>query len=355
MILCHVVGLDNATKDNFIIDVLDIASNNNIDDILVLDLDDITNKIITHNKDFESTYSNFLTLKQDIYFNSVQTIWKSHFFKYLRNLLLDNKNKHIILIGLNTFFLNFHNQVLIDPSLQDKFLITTHIDNYVRDLADDYYLSNNYQLDANLDYHKFIKLQKDKCRDQYLVMEYKIKLYDDVINFIKFKVTSLSNNSLDNMIDNLIHTNNNTNNNSVNLANNSVNTNNKVNLVNNSVYYASFKRYENTIPMLNNIKTLVAYKYRWLALISLFSNQQFRRGIINKDNQQIPYIKELGPLNLNLLNKCCYLYELYPVKQVDDHRYLVNNTNFIRRYYVSNIKSELLLDKVIFEKCDLNK
>ncbi len=330
MILCHIVGLDNINKDKFIIDVLNIN-----EDVFILDLDDISNKIINFNKDFIVTYTNFIKFKHNIYFDSLKTIWKTHFFNNLRNILLDNKDKYIVLVGLNTFFLDFHTTVLLDSNLHDKFIISTHLDTYILEQTHSY----EYDFDHNFDHNKFVKSQKDKLRDEYLVAEYKIIIYDDVIRFIKHKLLNLNNNSLNNFITNLTKL---------------TDKNNKLTSLN-IVYYASYNRYEDVLPKFTNLKNIIAYSEKWLALISLFSRNHFRRGVIKKDNEILPYIKEIAPLAMSQLNKCCYIYEFYPIEKLDDHRYLVEDMRFIKRYYVSNIKNDLLMEKVIFEKYDLTK
>jgi hypothetical protein len=120
---------------------------------------------------------------------------------------------------------------------------------------------------------------------------------------------------------------------------------------NKPVYFASFKRYENNINMLSD--TIIGYSDKSLALISIFSKNKFKRGITFKNGDKRLYIKELSPMALKELNTCCYIYELYPSKKADDYRFLVEDNNFINRYYVSNIKNELDLNDVIFEKYKL--
>ena len=50
------------------------------------------------------------------------------------------------------------------------------------------------------------------------------------------------------------------------------------------------------------------------------------------------------------LNQCCYIYEFYPDKKLDNFRYLITDNIFINRFYVSNIKNELNLYNPIYQK-----
>jgi hypothetical protein len=114
------------------------------------------------------------------------------------------------------------------------------------------------------------------------------------------------------------------------------------------VYIASFKRFEDNISMITD--TVIGYSDKWLSLISLFPKTKFKRGVTFKGGAKTPYIKELGLLNFKDLNNCCYLYELYPSKKIDDYRYLVEDDKFIKRHYISNIKNELEMNGAILEK-----
>jgi len=146
-------------------------------------------------------------------------------------------------------------------------------------------------------YNKITKKQRDESY-------YKLKNYDAIINWIKHKYKNNDNQT-------------------------------------NPVYVASYSRYEDSYKIISD--SIVGYSEKWLALVSLLSRHKLKRGITYKDNKLKPILKELVPNALSDLNKCCYLYEFYPEKKVDDFRYLIDDKKFINRYYISNINNELNL------------
>ena len=315
MILCHIVGINNKLKTNFVTEMLNISEN-----IIILDLDDISKKIIFE-QDYNLIYNEFILNNNNnktILLSKLSHIWKEKFTNKVNMLLIQNIDKHIILLGQITFYLDYRIKVVLNEEIKNKFFINTSTQIY-----------SSQQIEHNLDVYRkdivsgnfplkyldisFLKFQREQLREQYMTRDYKLKNYDTLINWISHTLKNI-------------------------VAGNNLN----------PVYFASFKRHENNINMISD--TIVGYSEKWLALISLFPKNKFKRGVTFKQNIKSPYIKELGPLNLSELNCCCYLYEFYPSKKVDEYRYLIEDNNFIKRHYVSNIKNELDLNGTIFEK-----
>jgi hypothetical protein len=320
MILCHIAGINNKLKNNFINEVVNVSEN-----IMILDLDDISKQII-YDPDYTKIYNQFISFNQ--FNNNIQNkgqilsqlsqIWKYKFTNTVNDLLKQHEAKQIILIGQITFYLDYRIRVILNEEIKNKFFINTSTIEHVKQQIEynlDLYKNDIILGKFPLKYldHDFLKNQREELREQYMIKDYKLKNYDTIINWITHFVKGLSGGGLGK-----------------------------------PVYYASFKRYENNIEMLSD--TIVGYSDKWLALISMFPKTKFKRGVTFKGGAKTPYIKEMGPMNFKDLNTCCYVYELYPSKKVDEHRYLIENNNFIQRHYVSNIKNDLELDGSILEK-----
>jgi hypothetical protein len=312
MILCHIVGINNKLKESFIKELESISTN-----ILIIDIDNISKKVI-----FEKEYTNIYnkynqSTNKILLLSQLSQIWKNRLSIEIDKILLNNIKSQIILIGMTTFYMDLRIKLNLSEKIKNKFFINSNTDLHIKNL-----IENNLETYKNdiingkfplkyLDYN-FLKSQREEIRDIYMMRDYKLKSYDDILQFIK---------------------------NSIRLNDNGIN---------NTVYFASFKRYEDKIDSIAN--TIVGYSDKWLSLISLFPKTKFKRGITFKDNKLRPYIQETGPLNINELNKCAYIYELVPSEKVDNHRFLIEDNKFIKRYYVSNIKSELDMYETIFDK-----
>lgn len=320
MILCHIVGINNKLKNNFINEVVNVSEN-----IMILDLDDISKQII-YDPDYTKIYNQFISFNQsnqNIHnkgqiLSQLSQIWKYKFTNTVNDLLKQYEAKQIILIGQITFYLDYRIRVILNEEIKNKFFINTSTIEHVKQQIEynlDLYKNDIILGKFPLKYldHDFLKNQREVLREQYMIKDYKLKNYDTIINWITHFVKGLSGGGLGK-----------------------------------PVYYASFKRYENDIEMLSD--TIVGYSDKWLALISMFPKTKFKRGVTFRGGAKTPYIKEMGPMNFKDLNTCCYVYELYPSKKVDEHRYLIENNNFIQRHYVSNIKNDLELDGSILEK-----
>ena len=317
MILCHIVGINNKIKESFLKEIHVI--NNSIN---IIDIDELSKKII-YEKEYNMLYKEYLDSSENNLTNKnksqnklqnlsrLSLYWKNRVKEEIEKLISGDYN---ILIGMITFYLDLRVKVNLTAEIINKFFINSNTETHIKNLIE--HNIETYKKDIidskfplkYLDYN-FLKSQREQIRDTYMMRDYKLKSYDDILQFIKNKF------SLGKM---------------------------------DPVYFASFKRYEGKIDFISN--TIVGYNDKWLSLISLFPRSKFKRGVTFKDNQMRPFIKETGPLNMSELNKCCYLYEMIPTEKVDEHRYLIEDNNFIKRYYVSNIKSELDMYNTIFEK-----
>jgi hypothetical protein len=316
MLITHIVGINNKLKDKFLKDIEDIS-----DKIIIFDLDDLSKKIMFM-PEYSKIHDKFISTNNKSLLSQLGNIWKTKFTNDINLLLEQNKLRYIILIGLITFYLDHRIKINLIEPLKDKFFINLDMKKYITDILT--YNIDTYRTDIisgkfplkYLDYN-FIKEQREELKAQYMLRQYKTKNYDAIINWIKHKYDNIVND-----------------------------------IPINTVYYASYKRYEDKIDMLAG-NTIIGYSDKWLAIASLTSSNKIKRGITYKNGENIPVLKELIPNSFSDLNKCCYLYELYPEKKVDNFRYIILDTTFINRYYVSNIKTELNSCNTIYQPYEL--
>ena len=316
MLIAHIVGINNKLKDKFIKDIENIT-----DKIIILDLDDISKKIMFM-KDYIYLHDKFNETKDKMILTKLGQIWKNKFTNDVNLILDQNKDKYIIFIGLIMFYLDYRIKINLNEEIKNKFFVNLDMKKYAEDIVSyniDIYKSDIISGKFPLKYldHKFIREQRDELKAQYLYKDYKLKNYDGIINWLRHQY--------ENIVNDL----------SINI-----------------VYYASYKRYENKIDALSD--TIVGYSDKWLALASLISRNTIKRGVTYRNGKIIPVLKENVPHGFSELNKCCYIYELHPEKKVDNFRYLISDLDFINRNYVSNIKSELNMYNTILFSYQLN-
>lgn len=312
MIINHIVGINNKLKGKFIKDIENIS-----DKIIILDLDDLSKKIMFM-KEYVQIHDKFIETKNKNLLSQLGQIWKNKFTHDINMILTQNKEKYIILIGLITFYLDYRIKINLQEEIMEKFFVNLDMKKYIIDIVT--YNIDTYKTDIingkfPLKYldHNFIREQRDELKAQYLYRNYKLKNYDAIINWLRHRY--------DNIINDL-----------------SVN----------RVYYASFKRYENKIDNISD--NIIGYTDKWLALVSLLSRNTIKRGITYKNGDIIPVLKENIPNGFSELNKCCYLYELNPEKKIDNFRYIISDFDFNNRYYISNIRTELNMNNVLYQK-----
>jgi len=318
MLLCHIVGFNNKLKNDFVSTLINLSDN-----ILVLDIDDISKKIM-FDKDFSKFYNQFIdpnNKNKIVLLQQLSFIWKNKITTEINNILNINESKFIILIGLITFFLDYRIKINLNEEINNKFFVNTNTQDHIKQLIE--YNLHTYKNDIingsfPLKYldHTYLKTQRNELRDQYFMRDYKLKNYDTIINWIEQNTKSFYNKE-----------------------------NSK------PVYIASFNRYEDSIPMHSD--SIIGYNDKWLALASLYPKNKFKKGVSFVGGIKRPYIKELGLQYFKELNKCCYLYELFPSKHIDNFRSLIDNNTFIKREYISNIKKELELNDTFFDNYKL--
>jgi hypothetical protein len=315
MIICHIVGISNKIKESFISSIKLLSDN-----IIILDIDDISKRIIFQ-KEFSLIYDKYLnTNNRRNLLTELGLIWKTNMTNEINKFIDANNSKYIIIIGLITFFLDLRIKLNIVDNISNKFFVSINNNIYVKQLIEyniDHYKTDIIDGKFPLNYldFDFLKNQRIHIQDIYTQKNYKFKTYDLIYNWIKTKINSFNNSEK-------------------------------------KVWIASFNRYENKLNI--NKRNLIAYQDKSLALMSIFPKKLIKRGITFDDSGElIPVIKELLPNAFNEFNKPCYLYECVANNKLDTYRYLLTDNNYINREYISNIYNELTSNNVIFQKYHL--
>ena len=280
MIIAHVIGINSYLKSDFVSKLNDI----NID---VLDLDELTKKLLIQHK-----------------FNLDPEVWKVELNNNISQF--NNKSKNIIAIGLTNFIND--NRYKIKLSTDNYFFIdlplktcVTQILSHNLDTHRQSIISGEFPLKF-LD-RKFIETQRIQLEDIHSRTHQKIN-YVQFIEWVKDYIKK-----------------------------------------NRTLYVTSLNRYETKLDSIP-----YAYNEEWMSLSSIVPRTMITRGIIDgkpiiKEKQiggfaelnKPGYIYEIKPINLETN------------KSKDQYRTKVTNLEFTRRRYVSNILDELKRQGVIFE------
>jgi hypothetical protein len=313
MIICHIVGINSLIKQDFINKCIEYEYD-------VYDLDDISKKIMFI-PEYSKVYMDFIKPdsigKRKELLSKLSFIWKNKFTIDLDNILYDkdNESKKLILIGLNTFYLDQRIKIFI-PTENKYFLdvpmnklceetIKYNIDMYYKDI-----IQSKFPLKF-LDKNN-ISVIRQETINVYVNKGYILKNYDQIIYFLKNKN------------------------------------------INENFYYAHKKRFDNNFIDDYDLKI---YNEKWLTLINLMNySNDFKIGYIIDNNIKTPYIKELNVGALMKLHTSCYMYlidDIYKGKKINKHLYLVNeefNNTFLKRIYISDIYDELVRMNVFIDK-----
>ena len=341
IILCHVAGLNNITKHDFI---THLVKYNNI--IEVIDFDMIT-KIIYKSSKFKE----YEKKKQH---PQMVRYWENEFSNILKHNLTESKknNKKVICIGSNVYARSRF--IHINVSTTNLFFLNTPIKQYVKQIITHNIQSYPHEIIDGTFPLKFI--QHDFLSSQRKILE-------EIHKRLKYKMCSM-----DVIIDNIakiIKINNvNTNDNKKNYKI-MANTNTTTEIIdvptekNKSLYFTSSTKY--TSRIINNINSdiasmfsstpssVTAYEQKWMALLCsiLEDGTRIDKKFINisTDNNNI-IIKELKPNTLNGLHKYVYIYEVssegFENNKESPYKYKsVSPVEILNTHYVSDIYDEL--------------
>jgi len=277
-IFCHIVGLNNKIKDK----IIEMLQSNNFN-FQIIDLDIITQKII-NDKNMNLMYE-----KYEDYFqksklkgsNKINTTkykeiekkmieyWKNKLKLLLEKEIKKNKNKQIVLIGLNTHFKNSRIFVKIESKL--KFFIKV-------DLVDN---AKNV-IKTNLDEHRN-EIIEGTFPLEYLEIDFLVKKRENLLGIYKKNGYELK--SITSIIKIL-----------------SNNTNFDLGSIN-DLYYASRDK---KVKKINSEDRIIAYSVPWLAALSCMDCKNIKKGFKNNNG----FVKQEKRGGFNELKKECYLYKV---------------------------------------------
>ena len=353
-ILCHVVGLNNYLKLQFESELRDI------DGLIVKDIDQITDQIRNINR--------YVTLQRQINnardmdrkrdnIKKLNRIWKEEFSQRLDNFLRRHKNSKVVLIGLSTYHRDHRIKVSIPTnrrfflSLNDatsaKQLISYNLDQYRHNIIDGVFPLK--YIDMN-----YLVTQRDKIRNIYMKLNYKLKTYDSLKTMIKKDV----NHSI--------------------ASPQRGGEQSKLKTVDPTIirwFVASLNPYEGNIiipfkqtgkgrrrkrgiaqALLKNspLGKIVSYNQPWLSMLSSIPNlnHSIKKGFYqSKSTKKLtPFIEERYEDAFEELKRPCHMYEIdWQNEPLQSHKTLIDKQVKInRKIFIENIFTEL--DKLQIRK-----
>ncbi len=313
-ILCHIVGMNNFVKNEF------IDAIKKYDCISVIDLDILTNQI-RENKKLINLYDE-LEKVNDKYkiIKKINEYWKTSMQEKYKAELDNIENNYIIIIGLCTYHKN--NRLKININTENKFFVRMALKEYTKNIIE--YNLKTYQnliIDGTfpLEYlnPQFLIDEREKLLGIYKNLNYKQKSMDmiyksiektkDVYDVCKYIYVASKNKYMTKI--------------------------------------GQTKKYRNNVKLddilTNNIsnRTTDAYTDKWLAMLYLIENQEvnFKKGY---DNNK-PFVMEKKLDVLHTLNECAYVYKV-PIelfKKKSNYKYTSKKKNIpiIEREFIPNI------------------
>lgn len=302
VLVCHIAGLNNFNKSDF----LEFIKNINNENIVVRDLDEIF-----RDQDFD------------------KITWKNTFSQKICNLERQHKNKKLILLGLCTYCHDLRLRIPINTN--NKFFIDHDLSEYAKQIVE-YNITKNIAQIINgyfpLKYleHDYIIAEREKLANLYNYMGYKLKSLDSIKLWLELMLSD----------------------------HNILNKNDfPYAIVASTVKYnkyiqRNFDKIKDIIS--NNNNCITGYSNKWLSLLSCVNTKNIlQKGIRIDDNDTIVYIKELVPNGFDILKRSCYLYYVDPNIMIrDGYKYIYNDNHIkiIERHYINNILNELVKEGV---------
>jgi len=329
-ILCHIVGINNLLKSQFIKEL-----NNKYYNLFFCDLDIITNNIRNGRKmvnlvnKIENTKKNPSKRKELV--KELNDYWKTTFERRLKLTLSKNKDKIVIMLGLCTFHRNHRIKINIDTN--KKFFLKNNVKTNAKEIVE-YNLKKykKYIIDGifPIKYidHEFLIKQREKLINVYKRMNYIMKTYPTLMKWFELTLKDQEKPSKQPKMMGGYNVN--------SLLITESTTRSKPVWVGHSQHYydiidieettdepkkavrKSRQKIESLIKNKSNVNikenNISGYKDQWLALLSILKNNNrlFRKGYIeNKKDSSTPtpYIQEKVLGAIDYLKTDGYLYE----------------------------------------------
>nr|QBK89103.1 MAG: uncharacterized protein LCMiAC02_01960 [Mimivirus LCMiAC02] len=378
-ILCHIVGMNNIVKQDFIKYIEQKYSS-----VIIIDIDKIVSKI-RNNRNMKKLKSIFRRTinrnKKNKYKKEMYRLWKISLDKKLNNTIKKNTplsgrgtsrhiNSHIILIGLCTHYNNHRYKIHIDTKNKSfvkvnakknaQEIILYNLDKYRK------YIINGTFILKYIDFD-YIVNQRNKLNDIYINLGYKNKSLENIKKWIDIKLKDLH--TVENFSTGMpqslrdlrpIK--------QLSVARKSLDFLSRASGGTDIIYVSTSNEYNNIINVENSYKkrrrrkhislkniygdtstiSVIGYTQKWLSLLSSIPNinDKIKKGFLrNSENIAIPYVEEKYVGALDELKIPCYIYKtnknIYDEK-IGWYKYKSNKSvNIIDKRYIFNIYDEL--------------
>lgn len=348
-VICHVVGINNFIKDDFINTI------KKYDNIVVKDLDLLTNDI-RNSPEMAKLNKSLNAQKGDktIITKQIQDLWKSMFIEKVNNVIKRNGKHKIIFIGLSTFHKN--HKLKININTKNKFFINinpqTNAQNVIQYNIEKYkkfIINGSFPL-KYIDY-KFMVEQREYLINVYTSYEYKLKSINNIYKWLDIYMSNIKQQNINTIlgqqpIDNKLYIGSTTN------YDNFIKINKNI----------SHRKHNNDailsklLGTTSNINTeIFCYTEKWLALIHSNKNinNYIKKGLIQIGNKSVPALKEKFKNAFDVLNTNCYIYVVNNngFNKINDYKYKSLQTiNIKQKEYIKNVYDELAKLGVKFMK-----
>ena len=356
-IICHIVGINNFIKEDFIKNINKLANpmdkHNNI---IVKDLDTITNDIRNTKEMIDLNNSLNCTQKNsNNHMNitkKIQDLWKTLFMEKVDNIIKRNNQQKIIFIGLSTFHKN--HKLKININTKNKFFLNLdpkkNAQNVVQYNLEKYkkFIINGSFPIRYIDY-QFLVDQRIHLIDIYKNLGFKLKSLDNIYKWLKIYISQYSDQEINSTNINAIIGNTNK------LFIGSQNDyNNIIKLTRNIPY----RKYNNDAILSKLFGTdkiieteIFGFTEKWLALIQSIKNinKYIKKGITQIGNKNYPTLKEKFTNAFDILNTFCYIYitSNEQFDKVNNYKYkTTQSVNIQHKEYIKNIYNELVKNGV---------
>jgi hypothetical protein len=340
-IICHIVGINNVLKDDFVKHVSKYKN------VIIKDLDIITNNIrsdqIFANFVKKMDNNNLPNNKQKIY-----KLWKELLTKKINDIAKRNNKYKIIFIGLSTFHKN--HKIYININTKNKFFVNINSNKNAKDIIQ--YNLDKYRkfiIDGSfpLNYinYKFIVEQRNNLINIYKNINFKLKSIYNIYKWLDIwmsqydsehkNIASIIGQSSDLFIG-------------------------SINNYDNIIKFNTIQKKHRNSSILSKIlgtSSNINYGYtdKWLALIFSITNinKYIKKGIVQIGNKNYPTIKEKFKNAFDVLNSSCYIYTANNnnFEKVNSYKYKPTQSIIIKhKEYVKNIYDMLSTMNVKFIK-----
>lgn len=319
-ILCHIVGLNNTTKDNMIDNLLDKYKK-----LVVVDLDEISYKISNdvvmdklftkynvYNKNGRQSEAKHIEKKMGKF-------WQIIMAKEIKKVLYNNPNKKFVFLGLTTFQKNLNYGLNIGCTVP-KYFYKTNIKKNAQEIIkqnlekyEKYIIEGTYPLKL-IDLSYLMKKREEIIEYYTEKKDYQYKNLRLIINYIEKNMDQYE--SIAGIP---------------------------------RLYVGSLEKHDDVL----DLDKVVAYTEDWLAIVSMIPNvnKKVKKGFMNNR----PFIEEKCKNAMNCFNIKGYLYQV----DKSNFRYHQRGGNFklvaekpvkiLKRTYIANVYKKLSKKKIKFE------